>query len=205
MILGASGSGKSASLRNFEPEEIGIFNVVGKPLPFRKKLPLVNHPGYSGILKGLQRASKKVYVIDDSQYLMANEFFDRANEKGYQKFTDIGVNFRNLIQYVIKETSPDTIVYFLHHTETDDAGILKAKTIGRMLDEKLTVEGLFSIVLLAMAEHDGYFFWTTSGGKSTAKAPMGMFSEEKMENDLKRVDETIRSYYGLNQEEEKSE
>ena len=139
LILGASGSGKTASLRNFEPEEIGIFNVAGKPLPFRKKLPLVNNADYNLIEKVLRKANRQVYVIDDSQYLMANEFFDRAKEVGYQKFTDIGLHFRNLLQFVIRFTPDDVIVYFLHHTEEDMNGRLKAKTVGKMLADKLGI------------------------------------------------------------------
>lgn len=204
LILGPSGSGKTASLRNFEPEEVGIFNVANKPLPFRKKLPTANNATYGMIRKSLQRASKKAYVIDDSQYLMANEFFDRAKETGYQKFTDIGLHFRNLLQAVISQTPDDVIVYFLHHTEEDISGRLKAKTIGRMLDEKLTVEGLFSIVLLTVAEGAEHYFLTNSDGSSSAKSPMEMF-EPKIDNDLRMVDRTIREYYGMNSSSAKGE
>lgn len=196
LILGPSGSGKSASLRNFEPEEVGIFNVVNKPLPFRKKLPTANNATYEMIAGSLKKKSKKTYVIDDSQYLMANEFFDRAKEVGYQKFTDIGLHFRNLLQTVIQQTPEDVIVYFLHHTEEDMSGRLKAKTIGKMLDEKLTVEGLFSIVLLTVAEGTEHYFLTNSDVSSTAKSPMEMF-DLKIDNDLRMVDQTIREYYDL--------
>ena len=196
LILGPSGSGKSASLRNFEQEEVGIFNVANKPLPFRKKLPTANNATYEMIAGSLKKKNKKTYVIDDSQYLMANEFFDRAKETGYQKFTDIGLHFRNLLQTVIQQTPEDVIVYFLHHTEEDMSGRLKAKTIGKMLDEKLTVEGLFSIVLLTVAEGTEHYFLTNSDGSSTAKSPMGMF-EPKIDNDLRMVDQIIREYYDL--------
>ena len=196
LILGPSGSGKSASLRNFEPEEVGIFNVANKPLPFRKKLPTANNATYEMIAGSLKKKSKKTYVIDDSQYLMANEFFDRAKETGYQKFTDIGLHFRNLLQTVIQQTPEDVIVYFLHHTEEDMSGRLKAKTIGKMLDEKLTVEGLFSIVLLTVAEGTEHYFLTNSDGSSTAKSPMEMF-DLKIDNDLRMVDQIIREYYDL--------
>ena len=196
LILGESGSGKSSSLRNFEPGEIGVFNVASKPLPFRKKLPTVNGASYRIIIKGLSDPKLKAYAIDDSQYLLAFEFFDRAKETGYNKFTDIALNFRNLIQFVIAQTPPDCIVYFLHHTETNADGTLKAKTIGKMLDEKLTVEGLFSIVLLCRAEKDKHYFVTQSEGLSTAKSPMDMFPAE-IDNDLKLVDATIRAYWGL--------
>lgn len=196
LILGPSGSGKSASLRNFEPEEVGIFNVANKPLPFRKKLPTANNATYEMIAGSLRKKNKKTYVIDDSQYLMANEFFDRAKETGYQKFTDIGLHFRNLLQTVIQQTPEDVIVYFLHHTEEDMSGRLKAKTIGKMLDEKLTVEGLFSIVLLTVAEGTEHYFLTNSDGSSTAKSPMEMF-DLKIDNDLRMVDQIIREYYDL--------
>ena len=204
LILGDSGSGKSTSLRNFEPGEIGVFNVASKPLPFRKRLPTVNGANYPIILKGLSAPKLKAYAIDDSQYLLACEFFDRARETGYNKFTDIALNFRNLIQFVITQTPPDCIVYFLHHTEANQDGTLKAKTIGKMLDEKLTVEGLFSIVLLCRAEKDRHYFVTQSEGYSTAKSPMDMFPEE-IDNDLKMVDSTIREYWGLNQAENKED
>lgn len=204
LILGASGSGKSASLRNFSPDQVGILNVASKPLPFRKKLPVVNGATYATIHKALSAPTRNAYIVDDSQYLMANEFFDRAREKGYEKFTDIGLNFRNLIQFVIDQTPPDTIVYFLHHTEQREDGTLKAKTIGKMLDEKLTVEGLFSIVLLCKASKDKYCFITQSEGFSTAKTPMEMFPEE-IDNDLAAVDAAIREYYGLNKSQNDKE
>lgn len=196
LILGASGSGKSASLRNFEPDEIGVLNVAGKPLPFRRKLKVVNDPGYDLIKQALTKPSLRAYAIDDSQYLMAFEFFNRAKENGYGKFTDIALNFRNLVDFVITKTPPETIVYFLHHVEEASDGTLKAKTIGKMLDEKLTLEGLFSIVLLCRSEKDKHYFVTQSEGYSTAKSPMEMFPAE-IDNDLKLVDTTIREYWGL--------
>lgn len=196
MILGASGSGKSTSMRNFEPDEIGIFNVAGKPLPFRKKLPKVDNATYGKIFKALQAPKLKTYVIDDSQYLMAFESFDHAKETGYTKFTNMAVNFRNLISFVVNQTPPDVIVYFLHHTELSEDGRIKAKTLGKMLDNQLTVEGLFSIVLLCQVEGSEHFFITNSDGTNPAKSPMEMF-ELKIDNDLKFVDTTIREYYEL--------
>ena len=208
LILGESGSGKSASLRNFDPAEVGIFNVASKPMPFRKKMRLLNGVKYGQILAKLPHRDEngrfpeqysRAYVIDDSQYLLAFEFFDRAHETGYTKFTDIALNFKSLIQFVITQTPPDCIVYFLHHVEQAPDGTLKAKTVGKMLDEKLTVEGLFSIVLLCRAEKDKHYFVTQSEGYSTAKSPMEMFPAE-IDNDLKLVDTVIREYYGLNNE-----
>lgn len=204
MVLGESGSGKSSSLRNFEPDEVGVFNVASKLLPFRKKLRIVDKASYPVILKSLAHPKLKRYVIDDSQYLMAFEMFDRAKEKGYDKFTDVAVDFRNLIQFVIEKTPPNVIVYFLHHTETTDDGRIKAKTSGKMLDNQLTVEGLFSIVLLARTDGSRYWFDTRSNGMTTAKSPMDMF-EDEIDNDLKFVDDTIREYWGLNSKAESEE
>lgn len=197
MILGESGSGKSASLRNFEPDEVGIFNVASKPLPFRKPLKKIDNAAYRTILKALSKPSLKRYVIDDSQYLLVFEMFDKAKETGYGKFTDMAKNFYDLIQFVIKRTPEDCIVYFLHHVQEDEQGKIKAKTVGRMLDEKLTLEGLFSIVLMARTEKGEYFFQTHSSGSDTVKTPMDMFAEDRIDNDLKAVDTAIREYWGL--------
>ncbi len=201
LVLGESGSGKSTSMRNFEENEVGIFNVAGKPLPFKKKLNKINNATYNTILKKLSNPGLKKYVIDDSQYLMAFESFDHAKETGYGKFTNMALNFRNLIDFVVRKTPDDVIVYFLHHTERTDDGRLKAKTLGKMLDNQLTVEGLFSIVLLCQVEGTEHFFITNSDGSNPAKSPMEMF-EMKIDNDLKMVDETVREYYALREGEE---
>ena len=194
LIIGESGSGKSASMRNFEPEEVGVFNVASKPLPFRKKLKSADKADYKLILNTLAKANLKRYVIDDSQFLLCFEMFRRAKDVGYGKFTDMALNFYNLLQFVIQNTPDDCIVYFLHHTQTTADGKIKAKTIGKMLDDQLTVEGLFSIVLHCVTDGVNHKFITQSDGFTTAKSPMDMFDLE-IDNDLKLVDETIRKYY----------
>lgn len=196
LILGDSGSGKSTSLRNFEPDEIGVFNVASKPLPFRKRLLSVNGANYGKITKRLSNPKLKSYAIDDSQYLMAFESFDRVNETGYGKFTNMALNFYNLVQFVIQKTPPDVIVYFLQHTEKTEDGRIKAKTLGKMLDNQLTLEGLFSIVLLCKTDGTRHYFETQSDGATTAKSPLEMF-EREIDNDLKMVDKTIREYWNL--------
>lgn len=203
LILGESGSGKSCSLRNFEKEEVAIYNIAGKPLPFKKQLNKADNVNYTQIKTNMKKGTFKTYVIDDSQYLMAFEMFDRAKEIGYNKFTDVALNFRGLVDFVIKDTPADTIVYFLHHTETTDTGKIKAKTSGKMLDNQLTLEGLFSIVLLCKTDGQEHYFETQSDGYTTCKSPMGMF-ENRIDNDLKMVDATIRKYYELNKKEEKT-
>ena len=202
LIIGKSGSGKSASLRNFKTDEVGIFNVASKPLPFRGSLKKVNGATYTQIHKGLTEPRLKTYVIDDSQYLMAFEMFAKANDKGYGKFTEMAVNFYNLIQKVINDTPEDVIVYFLHHTQESEYGI-KAKTVGKMLDDQLTVEGLFSIVLMSICNMGEYKFITHTDGSNTVKTPMDMFDNTEIDNDLKAVDTVIREYYGLTEDSEK--
>jgi hypothetical protein len=201
LILGESGSGKSASLRNFEPTDVSIFNVAGKPLPFRKKLPTMATADYGQIMAGISKSQKKAFVIDDSQYLMCFESFARAKDAGFGKFTDFALHFYNLVQFVIRQTPADVIVYFLHHTETDsNTGKVKAKTMGKMLDNQLTLEGLFSIVLQCATDGKKHTFITQSDGYTTCKSPMDMFPPE-VENDLKMVDQTIRNYYEMNEKE----
>lgn len=202
LVLGESGSGKSCSLRNFNKEDVVIYNIAGKPLPFKKQLNKADNVNYTQIKSNMQKGNFKTYVIDDSQYLMAFEMFDRAKELGYNKFTDVALNFRGLVDFVIRNTPADVIVYFLHHTETTDTGKIKAKTSGKMLDNQLTLEGLFSIVLLCKTDGQEHYFETQSDGYSTCKSPMGMF-DLKIDNDLKMVDDKIREYYELNKKEVK--
>ena len=196
LVLGYSGSGKSSSLRNFEPDEVGIFNVAAKPLPFRKKLPTLDKAKYNQIHNGLMQNKRLAYVIDDANYLMAFENFAKAKEKGYAKFTDMAVNFEQLLE-AANETNQDTIVYFLMHPDIDEGGRIKPKTSGKMLDNQLTVEGMFPIVLMADKDDNGYYFMTQSMGNDPVKTPMEMFEEERMPNDLKLVDSIIREYYSM--------
>ena len=203
LILGESGSGKSYSIKNLDVDKVGIFAVEKSLLPFKNKgFKVAKNANYNMIMSALKDPKLKAYVIDDSQYLMVNEFFDRAKDTGYQKYTDIGLHFRNLIHHINQNLPDDVIVYFLHHTELDtNTGKTKAKTVGKMLDNYLTVEGCFNIVLQAVAEGKEHYFITQSDGSNTAKSPEEMF-DAKIVNDLKLVDSTIRDYYGLKEESE---
>lgn len=202
MILGESGSGKSTSLRNFPPDEIGVINVCGKPLPFRNRIKDLKTDDYIKIEKSLKASSKKAIVIDDCQYLMANEYMRNAKVNGYQKFTDIAQNFWTLVRMVIDELPDDVIVYFLGHIERDQNGNEKFKTIGKLLDEKITVEGMFTVVLKTVVRDGQHYFTTQNSGADTVKSPIGMFAEATIDNDLKMVDDTIREYYQINKVEE---
>lgn len=198
IVLGETGSGKTYSIKNFDPDEVGIFSVEKNRLPFKKDFKVLKNATYQRIMSILAKPGLKKYVIDDSQYLLVNEMFDRAKDAGYGKFTDMALNFRNLIHFINHKMPDDVIVYFLHHTETDsNTGKVKAKTVGKMLDQNLTVEGCFDIVLLTSVEGQERYFITQSDGYTTAKSPEGMF-DLKIPNDLKLVDNAIREYYGLN-------
>lgn len=195
LIIGESGSGKSTSLRNFEPEEVAIFNVAGKRLPFKKKMPyVIDNADYNVIEKKLKEGKFKKYVIDDAQYLMAFELFEKVKQTGYNKFTDIAVHYQNLLATIIEDTPNDCIVYILQHLEETNTGKIKVKTVGQMLDNQLTVEGLFTIVLRAYYSNKEYKFITQTDGTTPCKSPMDMF-ELEIPNDLKLVDTKIREYY----------
>jgi hypothetical protein len=197
LVLGESGSGKSYSIKNFDTNEVGIFAVEKPYLPFKKDFKVAKRAGYKEIGQALKEPKLKTYIIDDSQYLLVNEMFDKAKDQGYGKFTDIALHFRNLIHYINQELPDDVIVYFLHHTELDsNTGRIKAKTVGKMLDNQLTVEGCFNIVLLCTVEGTEHYFITQSDGATIAKSPEGML-ELRMPNDLKAVDTAIREYYGI--------
>lgn len=215
LILGESGSGKSTSLRNFERNEILVFNIADKFLPFKKKLNVINlrKASYSERYRKIKQCINKyqdqckVFVIDDSQYLMAFTMFDRAKETGYGKFTDLAVDFKNLLDFIQTSTDDDVTVYLLHHTEMNENGKIKAKTSGKMLDNQLTLEGLFSIVLRTISYDGNFKFLTKSDGLDTVKTPLEMFEEKEIDNDLKYVDTVIREYYEMpipykNEEEE---
>jgi hypothetical protein len=198
LILGYSGSGKTRSIKHMDPETTGVFLVEKPRLPFKEQFKTVKNAGYPHIMAALKNPTMKSYVIDDSQYLLVNEFFDKANEKGYEKFTQIALNFRNLIHWVNVGCPDNVIVYFLHHIQTDDvSGRIKAKTIGKMLDEKLTVEGCFDIVLRTEVNADGYWFRTHTSGNDPVKTPEEMFDDDLIPNDLALVDKSIRDYYGM--------
>lgn len=199
LVLGESGSGKSTSMRNFGENDVRILNVASKPLPFRNvnKLKKADKATY-GMIKGAVSSGQTLsYVVDDAQYLMAFESFDKANETGYSKFTTMAKNYQEMLRYIQEETSPDTIVYVMQHIDTNDNGKVKAKTLGKMLDQQLTVEGLFTIVLLCVADEGRHYFITQSDGTNPCKSPIGMFDEVEIDNDLKMVDDVIREYYGL--------
>lgn len=196
MIYGQSGTGKSTSLRNFKPEDVCIVNVSGKPLPFKNKHKTFNTDDYMAVDAAIKKAPAKSIVIDDATYLMTGEYMRTAKVTGYQKFTDMALNYYTLVKAAAALPS-DKIVYFMGHSDTDANGNEKFKTIGKMLDEKVTLEGMFTIVLKTVVTDGKYQFSTRNSGQDTVKTPLGMFNDVLIDNDLAMVDKTIREYYGI--------
>lgn len=196
MVYGHSGSGKSASLRNFDPEQVAVINVLGKPLPFRSNMKTYITNDYGKIDAAIHSTKRKSIVIDDATYLMTGEFMRNAKVAGYQKFTDMAANFNALLMRS-KELPDDVIVYFFGHSDKGEDDKEKFKTVGKMLDEKVCVEGYFTIVLKTVVQDGRYLFSTRNDGMDTVKTPLGMFSDALIENDLAAVDKTIREYYNI--------
>lgn len=196
MVYGQSGTGKSTSLRNFKPEDVCIVNVSGKPLPFKNKHKTFNTDDYMAIDAAIKKAPAKSIVIDDATYLMTGEYMRTAKVTGYQKFTDMALNYYTLVK-AAAALPDDKIVYFMGHSDTDTNGNEKFKTIGKMLDEKVTLEGMFTIVLKTVVTDGKYQFSTRNSGQDTVKTPLGMFNDVLIDNDLSMVDRTIREYYGI--------
>ena len=216
LLMGASGSGKSTSLRNLPAEETAIINITNKPMPFRNKdnkkivcLKDFNADSYDElykqIIKAIQGTKKRIVVVDDSSYMMSFENFEKATNKGYDKFTTMAKNYYDLIKSAIS-CDGEKIVYIITHEEIDDVNQLyRPKTIGKMLSNQLVIEGLFSIVLRSLYKNGEYIFQTQNDGTSVCKSPMDMFEQKEMPNDLYEVDKLIREYYGFKPLNEKVE
>jgi len=207
MILGESGTGKTASLRNMNPSDTLLIQAIAKPLPFKSvrwqtfdasRCPhgnIFHTDNAVQIIQIMQKTKRKIIVVDDFQYIMANEYMRRATENGFGKFTEIGRNTWEILN-TAASLPADTRVYLLSHTETSDTGRTKIKTIGKMLDEKITLEGMVTIVLRTVVRDGQYLFATRNNGSDTTKTPMGLFEEELIENDLAVADAAIVDYYG---------
>lgn len=216
MILGESGTGKSTSLRNLDPAKTLLIQAVRKPLPFKAQGWKVHSGGQHSTgnvfvtdnaakIEGLMRRSPhEIVVLDDFQYVLANEFMRRSDEKGFDKFTEIGRHAWDILN-AAAALAEDRRVYIMCHTASDEFGKTKMKTIGKLLDEKITPEGMVTIVLRTAVRDGHYLFATQNNGSDTTKSPMGMFNELMIDNDLAVVDETICEYYGIGAVEEEQQ
>lgn len=208
LIIGKSGSGKSTSLRNFNEKELALINVIRKPLPFKKKFEsTLNTDDYQTIIKNISKTQKKAIVIDDAGYLVTNHFMNKHSSVGggnavFNLYNEIGDHYWGLIEFVKNRLEDDKIVYFNMHEEKNEFGDIKPKTIGKLLDDKVCIEGMFTIALRCMTDNSKHFFKTQSDGSDICKTPLGMFEDKEIDNDLKAVDTIIREYYGLNQKGE---
>lgn len=181
-------------------------NVLGKPLPFRNKLQAVQTDDYKKVYATITKAKTDCIVIDDAGYLMTNQFMRGHSSTGagnsiFTFYNDLGDQFWHLVRYVVEYLPPQRVVYFMMHEDKNDFGDVKPKTIGKMLDEKVCVEGMFTIVLRSMLVNGKHVFRTQTDGMDVCKTPIGMFDADEIDNDLKMVDNAIREYYYLNEEE----
>lgn len=200
LIMGESGTGKTTSVVNCNPEKVAVINPVGKDLPFRTKFDRLNGITDSKIIipwvKEQVLKGKKIIVVDDFQYILSIPYMHRLKESGWDKWNDFQGNYFELIDFV-SDLPEDVIVYFMTHTETLDDGTTTIKLMGKMLREKITIEGLFTIVLKTLVSDGKYYFVTQNSGKDTVKSPLGMFHTYSIDNRLDYVDENIRNYYEL--------
>lgn len=201
LLIGQSGSGKSTSLRNFKGDEVAVVNVLGKPLPFKSDIKAGKCDDYATILKAIASTPKKTIVIDDANYLITNEFMNKSSVKGFDKYNEMGNNFFNLING-IKNIQGGKTVYLIMHEDTDENGNVKPKTIGKLLDDKVNIQGMFTICIRSMFDNGNYIFRLKTNGQDCVKTPFGMFESDSMENDLKEFDKVVREYYELDKEEE---
>lgn len=200
LIMGESGTGKSTSMRNCDPATTAVVNPVGKPLPFKAKFDMLNNETdarkITRYMKEQAAAGKKLIVVDDFQYILAVPYMNRIKETGWDKYNDFGANYFEIID-VCKDLPDDVVVVYMTHLETLDNGLTTVKLIGKLLREKITIEGLFTVVLRTGVNEGKYYFYTQNSGKDTVKSPIGMFPVYAIENDLAYVVDKVRNYYEI--------
>ena len=202
LIIGKSGSGKSASLRNLDPNRVALINVLGKPLPFRGKFAQIVTDNYEKVERAINKAiagERDIIVVDDAGYLITNMFMRGHSNAGggngvFSLYNAIGDHFWKLIE-TIRAIPGNARVYLIMHEDMNDFGQVKPKTIGKLIDEKVCLEGMFTICLRCMLSDGKHVFRTQSDGMDVAKSPMGLFDEYEIDNDLELVDQKIVEYY----------
>ena len=200
LVMGESGTGKSTSMRNCDAAITAVVNPVGKPLPFKNHFDMLNNETdarkITKYMKDQAAAGKKIIVVDDFQYILAVPYMNRIKETGWDKYNDFGANYFEVID-VCKDLPDDVVVVYMTHLETLDNGLTTVKLIGKLLREKITIEGLFTVVLRTGVNEGKYYFYTQNSGKDTVKSPLGMFPSYAIDNDLNYVVDKIRNYYEI--------
>ena len=198
LICGLSGTGKSTSARNLK--EVAVVNPVNKPLPFKNHFEMLNGVTDSAeIIKFMKSTKAKIIIVDDFQYLLSIPYMRRIKESGWDKYNDFASNYFDIIN-VCDQLPDDVTVYFMTHTETLEDGTETVKLIGKLLREKICIEGLFTTVLKTMVNDGKYYFITQNSGRDNVKSPLGMFDSYAIDNDLAYVDAKIRSYYEVGED-----
>lgn len=211
LIIGKSGTGKSTSLRNCTGNDNwNLIRVLNKPLPFKGKINGWNTDDYQTVMKCLISSKADNIVIDDAGYLITNMFMSKHSSAGggngvFTLYNQIGDHFWNLIQFIVEKVPADKIVYVIMHEDTNDFGEVKPKTIGKLLDEKVCLEGMFTIVLRCVIESGKHLFVTQASDGAVSKSPMGMFDDLTIDNDLLLVEKAVRSYYEIENKVKESE
>lgn len=202
LLYGKSGSGKTASFRNYKKEELAYINILDKPLPFKSDIKVNALDTYESIIAGIKGTKRKTIFIDDAGFLMTNYLFAKINEKGYTKFEKIASDFENFISEIKKIEGGKVVVFSMHEQNND--GEIALKTAGKMVDNLSVIEGNITIAIRSVCTEGTYLFSLRNNGHDITKTPIGMFENAEMENDFKVVDEAIREYYDLDKEEEKA-
>lgn len=203
LIIGRSGSGKSTSLRSFSPEEVHVINVMGKPLPFRTKLPQTVTTSYKTVCETIRDCTEPSIVIDDAGYLITDQFMQghstpRGGSSVFDLYNDIADSFYRLMRYISTTADKSKIVYLMMHPEMSDDGYMMPQTVGKLLNEKVNIPGLVSVCIYCDMVEGEHVFHTCNMPNTPAKRPPDMDAlPETMPNDLKAVDAAIRDYWGL--------
>lgn len=207
LIIGKSGSGKSTSLRNCQNDNWNLVRVLKKPLPFKGKINGWSTDDYQTVMKCLIGSKAQSIVIDDAGYLITNQFMSKHSSLGqgsavFDFYNLVADHFWNLIQFITTKVQDNKIVYVMMHEDKNDYGDVKPKTIGKLLDEKVCLEGMFTIVLRCIEEGGKHLFVTQSANGAVSKSPIGMFETLTIDNDLVIVDKAVREFYGMDTKEE---
>lgn len=195
LVISKTGTGKSSSMRNLKKGDASVILCSGKELPFKSDLVTYVPGSYNDVIMAIQKATSPVVVIDDANYLMSFEEMKRVSEIGYGKFTQMAQNMFNVFKTIIDKQSDQTFYIMAHAAETED-GSLRFKTTGRMLSDKVVLEGLTNVLITNEITADGQFVFKVQTDGTGVKTPFGMFDTPTIPNDLALVDSRIREYYG---------